>query len=139
MVLMMVETTDLIFAVDSIPAIFAVTQKPFIVFTSNVFAILGLRSLYFVLANAIGYFRYLKLGLSAVLVFIGGKMLLTPHHARPEWYQFSMPTSWSLCVVAGIILVSIIASIAVAWHENKLKERSEPRPSADRGERPPTA
>jgi tellurite resistance protein TerC len=71
LVLLMVETTDLIFAVDSIPAIFGVTQNPFIVFTSNVFAILGLRSLYFVLANLIGYFRYLKLGLSFVLVFIG--------------------------------------------------------------------
>ncbi len=71
LVLLMVETTDLIFAVDSIPAVFAVTRKPFIVFTSNVFAILGLRSLYFVLAGAIGYFRYLKYGLAVVLVFIG--------------------------------------------------------------------
>jgi tellurite resistance protein TerC len=124
MVLMMVETTDLIFAVDSIPAIFAVTQNPFVVFTSNVFAILGLRSLYFVLANAIGYFRYLKLGLSAVLVFIGAKMLLTPHDATPEWYQFEMPTSWSLCVVAGIIVLSIIASIAVAWRENRRREHA---------------
>ena len=79
LVLLMVETTDLIFAVDSIPAIFGVTQNPFIVFTSNVFAILGLRSLYFVLANLIGYFRYLKLGLSFVLVFIGLKMLVDPH------------------------------------------------------------
>ena len=79
LVLLMVETTDLIFALDSIPAIFAVTTKPFIVFTSNVFAILGLRSLYFVLAGAIDYFRYLKVGLSLVLVFIGVKMLLDPH------------------------------------------------------------
>jgi tellurite resistance protein TerC len=71
LVLLMVETTDVIFAVDSIPAIFAVTQDPFIVFTSNVFAILGLRSLYFVLAGAIDYFRFLKVGLSVVLVFIG--------------------------------------------------------------------
>ena len=81
LVLLMVETTDLIFAVDSIPAIFAVTQKPFIVFTSNVFAILGLRSLYFVLAGAIDYFRYLKVGLSLVLVFIGGEDAARP--ARP--------------------------------------------------------
>jgi len=79
LVLLLVETTDLVFAVDSIPAIFAVTTKPFIVFTSNVFAILGLRSLYFVLAGAIGYFRYLKAGLSIVLVSIGVKMLLDPH------------------------------------------------------------
>src|SRR2546430_2310190 len=76
LVLLMVETTDLIFAVDSIPAIFAVTTKSFIVFTSSVFAILGLRSLYFVLAGAIGYFRYLTTGLSLVLVFIGIEMLL---------------------------------------------------------------
>jgi tellurite resistance protein TerC len=135
LVLLMVETTDLIFAVDSIPAIFAVTQKPFIVFTSNVFAILGLRSLYFVLANAIGYFRYLKLGLSAVLVFIGGKMLLTPHDGTPEWYQIKMPTSWSLCVIAGIILLSVIASIAVAWRENKRKERLSP--DGQPGQHPP--
>src|SRR5437762_6806026 len=76
LVLLMVETTDLIFAVDSIPAIFAVTKNSFIVFTSNVFAILGLRSLYFVLAGAIGYFRYLNVGLSLVLCVIGVKMLL---------------------------------------------------------------
>ena len=75
----MVETTDLLFAVDSIPAVFAVTRKPFIVFTSNVFAILGLRSLYFLLAGAIGYFRYLKYGLPVVLVFMGVEMLLDPH------------------------------------------------------------
>ena len=106
LVLVMVETTDLIFAVDSIPAIFAVTQKPFIVFTSNVFAILGLRSLYFVLAGAIGYFRFLKLGLSVVLSFIGLKMLIA------KWYHIS--TSLSLVVVAGIILVSVVASIVAA-------------------------
>src|SRR5206468_8080950 len=109
LVLLMVETTDLIFAVDSIPAIFAVTTKPFIVFTSNVFAILGLRSLYFVLAGAIGYFRYLKIGLSIVLVFIGVKMLLDPHDREPPlWFQVEIPISISLLVVAGIILVSIV-------------------------------
>jgi len=106
LVLLTVETTDLIFAVDSIPAIFAVTQKPFIVFTSNVFAILGLRSLYFVLANAIGYFRYLKAGLSVVLVFIGGKMLLA------KWVH--IPTSISLAVVLGMIFIAILCSIIVA-------------------------
>ena len=78
LVLLMVETTDLLFAVDSVPAVFAVTRKPFIVFTSNVFAILGLRSLYFLLAGAIGYFRYLKYGLPLVLVFMGVEMLLDP-------------------------------------------------------------
>ena len=74
--LITVETSDLIFAVDSIPAIFAVTTDPFVVFTSNAFAILGLRSLYFLLADAADRFRYLKVGLAAVLIFVGGKMLL---------------------------------------------------------------
>ena len=111
LVLVMVETTDLIFALDSIPAIFAVTTKPFIVFTSNVFAILGLRSLYFVLAGALDYFRYLKVGLSLVLVFIGVKMLLDPHDSPPRWFQVEIPISVSLLVVGGIILISIVLSI----------------------------
>jgi tellurite resistance protein TerC len=111
LVLVMVETTDLIFALDSIPAIFAVTTKPFIVFTSNVFAILGLRSLYFVLAGALDYFRYLKAGLSLVLVFIGVKMLLDPHDSPPRWFQVEIPISVSLLVVGGIILISIVLSI----------------------------
>jgi tellurite resistance protein TerC len=103
LVLLMVETTDLVFALDSIPAIFGVTQKPFIVFTSNVFAILGLRSLYFVLANAIEYFRFLKYGLALVLVFIGGKML------AEKWIHVS--THISLGIVAGIILLSVLLSM----------------------------
>ena len=111
LVLVVVETTDLIFAVDSIPAIFAVTTKPFIVFTSNVFAILGLRSLYFVLAGALEYFRYLKVGLSLVLVFIGVKMLLDPHDSPPRWFQVDIPISVSLLVVGGIILISIVLSL----------------------------
>jgi tellurite resistance protein TerC len=86
LVLLLVETTDLIFAVDSVPAVFSVTRKAFIVFTSNVFAILGLRSMYFLLAGALGYFRYLKIGLSLVLVFIGVKMLLDPH-GRPNGFN----------------------------------------------------
>jgi tellurite resistance protein TerC len=102
-VLLMVETTDLVFALDSIPAIFGVTNKPFIVFTSNVFAILGLRSLYFVLANAIDYFRFLKYGLALVLVFIGLKML------AEKWMD--LPTMLSLGIVAGIILLSILLSV----------------------------
>jgi tellurite resistance protein TerC len=109
LVLLMVETTDLIFALDSIPAIFAVTEKPFIVFTSNVFAILGLRSLYFVLAGAILYFRYLKFGLSVVLVFIGAKMLIM------KWHH--IPINVSLIVVAGIIGLSILISIISAWRQ----------------------
>jgi len=120
LVLLLVETTDLVFAVDSIPAIFAVTTRPFIVFTSNVFAILGLRTLYFVLAGAIGYFRYLKAGLSIVLVFIGIKMILDPHDRPvPLWFQVDIPISISLLVVAGIILVSMIASVIAAQTEKK--------------------
>jgi len=120
LVLLLVESTDLIFAVDSIPAIFAVTTKPFIVFTSNVFAILGLRSLYFVLAGALGYFRYLKTGLSLVLVFIGIKMLLDPHDREPPlWFQIEIPISISLAVVAAIIGISIIFSVIAAYRENK--------------------
>jgi tellurite resistance protein TerC len=112
LVLVMVETTDLIFAVDSIPAIFGVTTNAFIVFTSNVFAILGLRSLYFVLAGAIGFFRYLKVGLSVVLCFIGFKMLIM------HWYHF--PTKLSLFIVAAIILTSIIMSLVAARREKIL-------------------
>jgi tellurite resistance protein TerC len=117
LVLLCVETTDLIFAVDSIPAIFGVTKNGFIIFTSNVFAILGLRSLYFVLAGAIGYFRYLKVGLAAVLVFIGVKMLIDPHEGPPRWFQRDIPTPLSLAIVAGIILLSILLSLAAAWRE----------------------
>jgi tellurite resistance protein TerC len=128
LVLMMVETTDLIFALDSIPAIFAVTKNPFIVFTSNVFAILGLRSLYFVLAGAIAYFRYLKFGLAVVLVFIGGKMLVA-------YFDLHIPTGASLIVVASIIGLSMAASIATAWSEAKskrgLKTAVEPRMDKD--------
>lgn len=119
LVLLVVETTDLIFAVDSIPAIFAVTQKPFIVFTSNVFAILGLRSLYFVLAGAIGYFRYLKVGLSFVLVFIGGKMLLAPHGQPPKWFQVEISSSVSLLVVGAIIITSIALSVVAGRREKR--------------------
>ncbi|RMD74864.1 MAG: hypothetical protein D6823_10945, partial [Chloroflexi bacterium] len=111
LVLVMVETTDLIFAVDSIPAIFAVTQEPFIVYTSNVFAILGLRALYFVLAGVVHLFHYLKLGLSVVLVFVGVKMLLPDLSAALIGVSWKIPTGISLGVVATIIAVSIIASL----------------------------
>ena len=117
LVLLMVETTDLIFAVDSIPAIFAVTKKPFIVFTSNVFAILGLRSLYFVLAGAIGYFRYLKVGLSLVLCVIGVKMLLGA-------WDVDIPTTTSLAVVASIILTSIVFSVIVTRREQATRRKA---------------
>ncbi len=117
LVLLMVETADLIFAVDSIPAIFGVTRKPFIVFTSNVFAILGLRSLYFALAGAIGLFRYLKAGISLVLVFIGVKMLIDPHDSPPRWFQYDIPDTLALATVVGIVAASILASIVAARRE----------------------
>jgi tellurite resistance protein TerC len=124
LVLLMVETTDLVFAIDSIPAIFAVTQDAFIVFTSNVFAILGLRSLYFVLANALGYFRFLKFGLSLVLVFIGTKMFLAPDPKAETqaWHRVHIPTSISLAVVAAIIIVSIIASVMAVRRNERTKD-----------------
>lgn len=103
-VLVLVETTDLIFAVDSIPAIFAVTTDPFLVFTSNVFAILCLRSLYFLLAGVMDKFHYLKLGLSIVLVFIGAKMLATAAGIH-------IPIGISLGVVAGVLIGSVVLSL----------------------------
>jgi len=121
LVLALVEITDLVFAVDSIPAVFAVTTRPFIVFTSNVFAILGLRSLYFVLGGAINYFRHLKTGLSVVLVFVGAKMSLAPHGPEPKWFQIEIPTGISLLVVAGIFLISIALSVTAAQREKTLK------------------
>jgi tellurite resistance protein TerC len=108
--LIAVETSDLIFAVDSIPAIFAITTDPFIVFTSNAFAILGLRSLYFLLAGAAERFRYLRLGLAGVLVFVGGKMLLTDIlHLEPIH---------SLAVILAILGLSIAASL-VSDHRDR--------------------
>jgi tellurite resistance protein TerC len=102
-VLLVVETTDLIFAVDSIPAILAVTLDPFIVYTSNVFAILGLRALYFALAGIMNLFHYLNYGLAAILVFVGAKMLIA------DFYK--LPIVVALGVIAGILAISIIASL----------------------------
>jgi tellurite resistance protein TerC len=124
LVLLMVETTDLIFALDSIPAIFAITTEPFLVFTSNVFAILGLRSLYFVLAGAIDYFRYLKVGLSFVLVFIGVKMLIDPHGAPPKWFQYKIEADLSLIIVGAIILTSMALSVVAGRREKKARTAS---------------
>jgi tellurite resistance protein TerC len=119
LVLVLVETTDLVFAADSVPAVFSVTRKAFIVFTSNVFAILGLRSLYFLLAGALGCFRYLKIGLSLVLIFIGAKMLVEPHGPSSTWFQIKIPTTVSLAVVAAILSVSIALSMVAAQREKK--------------------
>ena len=120
-VVVVVEVTDIIFAVDSIPAIFAVTQEPFIVFASNALAILGLRAMYFLLADLIHRFVYLKAGLSIVLVWVGIKMIVS--HA---W--FKIPTAISLGIVIAIIAASVVASL---W-----STRNSERPEEDREEAP---
>ena len=109
--LIMVETTDLIFAVDSIPAIFGITTEAFIVFTSNVFAILGLRSLYFVVVGLLRHFCYLKYGLALVLVFIGFKMLIVLWEGRPTWLDFGKNHDLVLIIVGAILGLSIIVSL----------------------------
>lgn len=118
-VLLLVETTDVLFAVDSIPAIIAITPDPFLVYTSNVFAILGLRSLYFALSGLMDLFHYLHYGLSAVLIFVGGKMILQ------EWIfpDGKMPTIWSLGIIATILAVSI----GMSWiRPHKTPEAEKP-------------
>ncbi len=102
LVLLIVEITDVTFAVDSIPAIFGITRDPFIVYTSNVFAILGLRAIYFLLADVLEYFHYLSIGLALVLMFIGAKMVAEP------WYHISVVLS--LSVVGGILLLAVLIS-----------------------------
>ena len=106
LVLVLIEASDLVFAIDSIPAIFAVSTDPFVVFTSNIFAIMGLRALYFLLADMADRFHLLKYGLAVILIFIGGKMLVAP------W--FHVPVKWSLSVVASIILGSVLLSLALS-------------------------
>ena len=113
----MVETTDLIFAVDSIPAIFGITTEAFIVFTSNVFAILGLRSLYFVLVGLLRHFCYLKYGLALVLVFIGFKMLIVLWEGRPGWLNFGESHDMVLIIVGAILGLSIVASLLASNKE----------------------
>ena len=108
LVLIIIEFTDLIFAVDSIPAIFSVTKDPYIVFFSNIFAILGLRSMFFLLAGIIDKFKYLKIGLSFLLIFIGIKMLA--HHYMKDW---GFTTTNSLMIILGILTISILASLFI--------------------------
>jgi tellurite resistance protein TerC len=112
--LIVVETTDVAFAVDSIPAVFAITHDPFIVFTSNVFAILGLRSLYFALAAMITRFKYLKASLVFLLAYVGVKMLLSHHHP--------IPTPVSLAIIVGILTVGVVASLIAAKREGGVGE-----------------
>lgn len=114
LVVMLIEATDLIFAVDSIPAILAISEDPFIVYTSNVFAILGLRSLYFALAGIEKYFRFLKYGLSAILIFVGIKMCIVD--------IYKIPVELSLIVIATLLSVSMLASVIIA----KPKDLPEP-------------
>lgn len=101
-----IEMTDIIFAIDSVPAIFAITDEPFIVYTSNIFAIIGLRSMYFMLAGVLDKFTYIKYGLAAVLVFVGSKMAFLN-----EYYGGKFPISWSLLIISTLIGTSILASI----------------------------
>lgn len=113
LVLLVIESTDVLFAVDSIPAIFAITYDPFIVFTSNVFAILGLRSLYFALAAIIERFKYVKLSLVVILAFVGVKMILSHH--------YQIPTHISLIVICLLLLVGILASMVLSRRESRME------------------
>ena len=113
LVLLVIESTDVVFAIDSVPAIFGITKEPFIVFTSNVFAIMGLRALYFLLAGVMNLFRYLSYGLSAILIFIGIKMIVH------QWWE---PKHWqSLLVIVFLLGTSIVASLIAARRERALK------------------
>ncbi|MBR4572684.1 MAG: TerC family protein [Prevotella sp.] len=103
--LLVIETTDVAFAVDSIPAVFSVSRDPFIVLTSNIFAILGLRALYFALAAVAKYFKYLKYGLGVILIFVGVKMLLS------VTYHIEVPTVFSLATIFGLLVISMLASV----------------------------
>jgi tellurite resistance protein TerC len=124
-VLLAIETTDVIFAVDSIPAIFAVTDEAYLVFTSNAFAILGLRAMYFMLAGAVHRFAYLKVGLAAVLVFVGVKMMVID--------IWKVPIALSLAVIASIIAVAIGASL---WATRGAPTPDAGAPSGDPDSRP---
>ena len=111
--LLVVESSDVLFAVDSIPAVFAVTRDPFIVYTSNVFAILGLRALYFLLAGVLGMFQYLRLGVCVVLIFVGVKMLVSKT-------RFAVPIEFSMGVIVGVLALSVLASIVIGKvHERR--------------------
>jgi tellurite resistance protein TerC len=118
LVLLVIESTDVVFAVDSVPAIFGITKEPFIVFTSNIFAIMGLRALYFLLAGVMDMFRYLSYGLSAILIFIGVKMV--SHH----WVD--IPHWLSLAVIVGLLAVAIGASLWAGRRERLSQTPADP-------------
>ncbi len=115
-VVLIIEFTDLIFAVDSVPAVFSVTKDPYVVFFSNIFAILGLRSMFFFLSNIMGLFRFLKYGLGVLLVFIGSKMLA--HHYLES---IGFKTVYSLYIILGILAVSILASVVIPEKKEEAK------------------
>jgi tellurite resistance protein TerC len=127
-VLVMVETTDVVFAVDSVPAIFGVARDPFIVFSSNAFAILGLRALYFLLGGMQDRFRYLHYGLGAILGFVGVKMLITFAAEQFDWPSegFHFPTFVSLGIIFGILAVTIVASMAADKRDPRTIEAHMP-------------
>jgi tellurite resistance protein TerC len=122
--LLVIETTDVAFAVDSIPAVFSVSRDPFIVLTSNIFAILGLRALYFALAAVAKYFTYLKYGLGIILSFVGVKMLLAMNeyvNAASELIglninmpHIEVPTTWSLAIIFGVLVMSMLLSVWIS-------------------------
>ena len=132
--LLVIETTDVAFAVDSIPAVFSVSRDPFIVLTSNIFAILGLRALYFALAAVAKYFKYLKYGLGIILIFVGVKMLLTMNVYINQlgslvgldlnMPHIEIPTPWSLAIIFGVLVLSMLLSVAVT-------KKAQPHVTAD--------
>jgi tellurite resistance protein TerC len=124
-VLILIETTDVVFAVDSIPAILAVSREQFIVFSSNAFAILGLRALYFLLAGMAGRFRYLNVGLGIILAFVGVKMLLT------EVYHF--PTPLSLVIIIGVLVAAVLASLRADARDHDVDDSIESTVHPDQG------
>jgi tellurite resistance protein TerC len=124
LVLIVIETTDLVFAVDSIPAIFAITRDPFIVYTSNVFAILGLRSLFFILAGMLDKFEYLKPGVAGILIFVGFKMVLA------KWIH--LPIILSLAIILGTLIVAVLLSIRKAKRDAIKADTFQPLIDADK-------
>jgi tellurite resistance protein TerC len=131
LVLIVVEITDLIFAVDSIPAVLAVSKDPFIVFTSNIFAIMGLRSLYFLLADVIDKFVFLKKGISFILTFVGVKMLFPEISRWITGESLSIPSPISLVVIASVLFLSIVISLLVAPKDLKKEEKQEIVPAKE--------
>jgi tellurite resistance protein TerC len=129
--LVAIESTDVVFATDSVPAVLAISTDPFVAYTSNIFAILGLRALYFAVAGVLKYLRYLNYGLALVLVFIGAKMVLVNLHkfAHLEKPVFKIPVGLSLAIVLGILLLSALASLVAPHRAGDAKETEGPAPA----------